>query len=428
MQRVTASIITIGDELLIGQVIDTNSAWIGQALNKIGVWVHRRVAVGDLWEDIWSSLEEETLKSDVVIITGGLGPTADDITKPLLTKFFGGQLITHPLALENVKNIFARYNRPMLEVNLKQAEVPDNCQVMLNSRGTAPGMQFEKDGKLFFSMPGVPYEMQGMMEQHVIPVIQQKFKLSQVLHRTLTTMGLGESFLAERLSEFELGLPQNIKLAYLPGQTLVRLRLTQQVSPTNADTSPQIESLFQQLKALVMDILVTSKDQSVPEAVSQLLLQYGKQVATAESCTGGYLAQELTAIPGASAYFHGGIVSYDNAVKESILQVPQSILEAHGAVSEPVVTHMAQQVLQLMKADYALAVSGILGPTGGTPEKPIGTVWIAACSATNVQTRLFHFRYDRIRNREATASNAFNLLRQLIVEENSNRGFSDLQT
>lgn len=415
MQRITASIITIGDELLIGQVIDTNSAWIGQQLGKIGVWVQSRIAVGDIWSDIWQALDQETSKSDVIIITGGLGPTADDITKPLLTEYFQGKLIIDPASLENVKKIFARFNRPMLEVNNRQAEVPDVCTVMLNSRGTAPGMQFEKDGKLYFSMPGVPFEMQGMVESSVLPVLQKRFGLSPIEHRSLTTIGLGESFLAERLREFEANLPPSIKLAYLPGAQLVRLRLTERILP---GTLSRIEARFHELKALVPDIMVTDEDISVAEAISKLLLNHHKTLTTAESCTGGYLAELLTSIPGASGFFPGAIVSYDNSIKEQLLRVPEDILEQHGAVSEEVVILMAENTRKIMHADYAIAVSGILGPTGGSPEKPVGTVWIAVASEKSLKTRLFNFRYDRIRNREATASNGFNLLRQLIEEEN----------
>lgn len=412
MQHISASILTIGDELLIGQVIDTNSAWIGQQLNSIGVWVQRRVAVGDSYNAIWTAIDQEVAVSDIIIITGGLGPTADDITKPLLNEYFGGHLKTDPQALENVKNIFARYNRPLLEVNIKQAEVPDNCLIMQNARGTAPGMQFEKDGKLFFSMPGVPFEMQGMVTTYVLPAIIQKFQLSKVQHRSLTTMGIGESFLAERLQSFEKQLPATTKMAYLPGASLVRLRLTEQ--PGQA--SSQIQQQFEILRQLVSDILVTDEDEDIAVAISRLLIRNGKSVTTAESCTGGYIASLFTAIAGASAFFPGSIISYDNVVKANLLQVPELIIETHGAVSEEVVRLMATNVLKVMKTDYSVAVSGILGPDGGSPEKPVGTVWIAVANKNKIKTQKCQFQYDRLRNREATANNALNLLRQLIQE------------
>ena len=422
MQRVTATILTIGDELLIGQVIDTNGAWLGQALNNIGVWVTRRIIIGDQREAIWQALDEATAASDIIIITGGLGPTKDDLTKPILNEYFGGQLVLHEPSLEIIKAIFSKSNRPMLDVNIQQAAVPDVCQVMLNTRGTAPGMQFERDGKLYFSMPGVPYEMKGLTETYVLKAIREQFRLGEVLHRTMTTMGLGESFVAERLKDFEADLPANIKLAYLPGHQAVRLRLTEQIEP---GLSAGIDGYFQQMKVRLQDILVTDEDISFPEVIAGLLTQYSKTIATAESCTGGYLAAQLTALEGASAYLLGSVVSYDNAIKEKLLKVPREILDIHGAVSEEVVILMAKGARTLIEADYSIAVSGILGPAGGTEEKPVGTVWIAAASRDQVVTRLCQFRYDRMHNREATSLQAFNLLRKLIEAENQSTGFSN---
>jgi len=415
MQRITATILTIGDELLIGQVIDTNGAWLGQALNNIGVWVARRVILGDQWDAIWQALDEASADSDIIILTGGLGPTNDDITKPLLNAYFGGKLILHEPSLKIIEGIFSRSNRPMLEVNIKQAEVPDICTVMLNPRGTAPGMQFEKNGKLYFSMPGVPFEMQGLTENHVLKAIREKFNLGQVLHRTMTTMGLGESFVAERLRSLENELPEWIKLAYLPGHQAVRLRLTENLQTGQRSV---IDDYFNRMKETLRDILVMDKDISMAEMIAELLIKYGKTVTTAESCTGGYLAAQLTAISGASAYIHGSVVSYDNQIKENLLHVPREILDSKGAVSEEVVTCMAKEVRRLMEADYSVAVSGILGPTGATEHKPVGTVWIAVASKEQVITKLCRFRYDRLHNREATYMQAFNLLRKLIEAEN----------
>lgn len=420
MQRITATILTIGDELLIGQVIDTNGAWLGQALNNIGVWVARRVTVSDKWEAIWQALDQASQDSDVILITGGLGPTKDDLTKPLLNEYFGGKLVLHEPSLKIIEGIFSRSNRQMLDVNIKQAEVPDVCTVMLNPRGTAPGMQFEKNGKLYFSMPGVPFEMKGLTENYVLKAIQDKFELGQVLHRTMTTIGLGESFVAERLSTLENALPDRIKLAYLPGHQAVRLRLTETLPPGQ---KAAIDDYFVQMKESLSDILVTDQDISFAELIADLLLKYGKTVTTAESCTGGYLAAQLTAISGASAYIHGSVVSYDNRIKENLLRVPKQILDAYGAVSEQVVEHMASNVRKLMQADYSIAVSGILGPTGGTQLKPVGTVWIAAASEAQVVTKLCRFRYDRLHNREATSLQAFNLLRKLIEAENQTPEF-----
>ena len=415
MQSVLATIITIGDELLIGQTIDTNSAWMAQELNKIGVWVHRRVAVGDVWKDIWQSLDEESKLSDIILITGGLGPTAHDITKPLLCQYFGGKLIVDPGALQNVTTIFEKLKRPLLERNLKQAEVPDVCTVIPNRRGTAPGMRFEKNGKVFVSMPGVPHEMKGMMLQDVLPNLQQRFQLLPIVHRTLLTAGIGESFLAERITEFESNLPSNIKLAYLPNYGMVKLRLS--AHGNDAKTIAELEALFDMLKQQVSDVMVIDEDISLSEAIGRLLVSGKKSMATAESCTGGYISQLITSIRGSSRYFKGAVVSYDNQVKMDLLQVSAQTLETAGAVSEETVIQMVKGTLDQLKTDYALATSGIMGPDGGSELKPVGTVWVAVGNKHKVRTHQFHFRFDRQRNIEMTAQNALNMLRKLIVED-----------
>lgn len=414
MRPVLATIITIGDELLIGQTIDTNSAWMAQELNKIGVWVHRRVAIGDVWKDIWQSLDEESKLSEIILITGGLGPTADDITKPLLCQYFGGKLVINEEALQNVKTIFEKLNRPLIERNIKQAEVPDVCTVLQNRRGTAPGMWFEKDGKIFVSMPGVPHEMKGMMLNDVLPALQKRFQLSPIVHRTLLTAGVGESFLAERIKDFESSLPSNIKLAYLPNYGMVKLRLS--ATGNDAKTIAELEALFDMLKQQVADVMVIDEDITLQEAVGRLLKSKNKTMATAESCTGGYIAHLVTSIRGSSNYFKGSVVSYDNEVKENLLHVSRQTLEAVGAVSEETVIEMIKGTLQSLKTDYALATSGIMGPDGGTTEKPIGTVWVAVGNREKVRTHQFHFRFDRQRNIELTAHNALNMLRKLILE------------
>jgi nicotinamide-nucleotide amidase len=414
MRPVLATIITIGDELLIGQTIDTNSAWMAQELNKIGVWVHRRVAIGDVWKDIWQSLDEESKLSEIILITGGLGPTADDITKPLLCQYFGGKLVVNEEALQNVKTIFEKLNRPLIERNLKQAEVPDVCTVLQNRRGTAPGMWFEKDGKIFVSMPGVPHEMKGMMLNDVLPALQQRFQLSPIVHRTLLTAGVGESFLAERIKDFESSLPSNIKLAYLPNYGMVKLRLS--ATGNDAKTIAELEALFDMLKQQVADVMVIDEDITLQEAVGRLLKSKNKTMATAESCTGGYISHLITSIRGSSNYFKGSVVSYDNEVKENLLHVSRQTLETTGAVSEETVIQMIKGTLQSLKTDYALATSGIMGPEGGTTEKPVGTVWVAVGNREKVRTHQFHFRFDRQRNIELTAHNALNMLRKLILE------------
>jgi len=414
MRPVLASIITIGDELLIGQTIDTNSAFMAQELNKVGISVHRRLAIGDVWKDIWQSLDEESKLSNIILITGGLGPTADDITKPLLCQYFSGRLIVDEAALNNVKIIFEKLNRPLLERNLKQAEVPDVCTVLQNKRGTAPGMWFEKDGRIFISMPGVPHEMKGMMLNDVLPMLQTKLQLLPIVHRTLLTAGIGESFLAERIKEFESSLPTNIKLAYLPNYGMVKLRLS--ATGNDAKTIAELEALFDMLKQQVSDVMVIDEDISLQEAVGRLLISKNKTVATAESCTGGYISHLITSIRGSSNYFKGSVVSYDNEVKENILNVSHQTLETMGAVSEDTVVQMIKGTLHNLKTDYALATSGIMGPDGGTNDKPVGTVWVAVGNREKVRTHAFHFRFDRQRNIEMTAHNALNMLRKFILE------------
>lgn len=413
-----ASIITIGDELLIGQTIDTNSAFIAQELNRIGIWVRRRLAVGDVYNDIREALDEERKQSSLIILTGGLGPTADDITKPLLCDYFGGKMVTDPGVLEHVKYLFEKIYRrpgPILERNLRQAEVPDVCTVLHNARGSAPGMWFEADpDRVFISLPGVPHEMRGLMEDEVIPRLLKRFPLPAIVHRTAFTAGVGESIIAERLIDFEASLPAYIKLAYLPSYGMVRLRLTSQ-GPDRETVENELVPFFDKLKQRVQDVLVTDTDEGLEIVTGKLLLSMGKTVGTAESCTGGYIAHLITSVAGSSAYYKGSVVSYANAIKEKILGVPAETLAAHGAVSEQTVIAMAQGARRVLGTDYALATSGIMGPDGGTPEKPVGTVWIAVAGADHTATLLLNLRFDRARNIAQTAAQALNFLRKFIL-------------
>jgi nicotinamide-nucleotide amidase len=417
-QTINASIITIGDELLIGQTIDTNSAWMAEELNKIGVWVKRRVAVGDVWDDIWNALDEESKKVDIILVTGGLGPTADDITKPLLCKYFGGKLVVNEQVLAHVKYLFEKIFRragPILERNLKQAEVPDNCTVLMNDRGTAPGMWFEKNKKIFISLPGVPHEMKGLMKKEVLPKLQQHFELPFILHQTFLTYGMGESFLAEKIKDWEKQLPGHIKLAYLPHYGNVRLRLT----GTGNDKNKLEEELKEQskiLKPLIQEWLVIDDDMTIQQVVAKIFKERKQTLATAESCTGGFIAHLLTMDAGASNYFKGTIVAYDNKVKENILNVSPDTIKTVGAVSEETAKEMVKGVIQRLKSDYALATSGIMGPDGGSEQKPVGTVWIAVGNHKKTEAQQFHFRFDRLRNIEQTAHTALNLLRKFILE------------
>lgn len=414
MQQVFASIITIGDELLIGQVVDTNSAFIAQRLNSIGISVKRRVAVGDTWDDIWNALDEESKYASVILITGGLGPTADDITKPLLCRYFDGKLMMNAEALENVERIFQLLDKPLTERNRKQAEVPDTCMVIQNKRGTAPGMWFIKNNIIFVSMPGVPYEMQGMMQDEILPRLKEHKKLPFIIHKTLLIVGIGEGALADLIASWEERLPDYIKLAYLPNYSMVRLRLSA-VGSEKEKIEKAIANEFEKLQILVKDYLVTNEDEPIERVIGKLLLQRNETMATAESCTGGYIAHLLTSTAGASAYFDGGIISYSNEVKKNILGVDYTSLMDKGAVSEQVVVEMAKGALHRLKTTYAVAVSGIMGPGGGTKEKPVGTVWVAVGNSQTVITQKFHFRFDRQRNIELTAVNALNLLRTFIM-------------
>lgn len=416
MEKITASIITIGDELLIGQVVDTNSAWMAGELIKAGIWVNHRVAVGDIWNDIWKVLDEESRSAHIILITGGLGPTADDITKPLLCEYFGGKMIVDEAALANVKNIFENIlKRQMLERNLQQAEVPDCCTVIQNKRGTAPGMWFEKAGRIFVSMPGVPNEMKGMMSDDIIPLLLKHFTLPFIMHKTLLTAGIGESFLAEHIKDFEASLPGHIKIAYLPNYGMLRLRLTSS-GENKKELEKELYNKFDVLKHLVAEWMVIDDDKTMQEAIGKLLLSKNKTIGTAESCTGGYIAHLITTVPGSSAYYKGSVVSYANETKKNVLHVNSQTLETVGAVSEETVCQMAKGALELLDTDYIIATSGIMGPDGGTPEKPAGTVWMAVGTKKKIIAQKFYFRFDRIRNIELTATYALNMARKSIIE------------
>lgn len=420
-QKINASIITIGDELLIGQTIDTNSAFIAQELNKIGVWVKRRVAVGDVYEDIWKALDEEKRHSQIIIITGGLGPTADDITKPLLCKYFGGKMIVDQNVLKHVHYLFEKVYRrpgPILDVNLKQAEVPDVATVLHNARGSAPGMLFTQaingENRIFISLPGVPHEMKGLMTDEVIPLLPSYFKMPVILHRTAFTSGQGESMLADSIKDFEAALPAHIKLAYLPAFGMVRLRLTS-TGDNKEHLEKELNGLFETLKVQVKDFLVTDEDENMQTVIGQLLKQKGMTMGTAESCTGGYIAHLITTIPGSSAYYNGSIVTYANDLKKNILGVSGDTINANGAVSEETVIEMAKGAIPRLGVDFVVATSGIMGPDGGSEAKPVGTVWIAVASKDQVATRQLNLRFDRERNIRQTAHMALDFLRRFIL-------------
>jgi nicotinamide-nucleotide amidase len=415
MQEVNASIITIGDELLIGQTIDTNSAFIAQQLNSIGIWVKRRVAIGDDAAQILQALKEQSSDCSVIIITGGLGPTADDITKPTLCTYFNSRLIEDQGVKEHVTAIFAALGRPLLERNLKQAEVPEACTVLHNSRGTAPGMWFEKEGVIYVSLPGVPHEMKGLITGSVLPRLQERLLLPALAHRTLLTGGAGESTIADRLEGFEAALPSFIKLAYLPAYGMVRLRLTARGESMERIEQPLIER-FHALQALVSEWLLATEDLPLAEVIRRKLVQRGQTLSTAESCTGGNIAQQLTSMPGSSAMYQGSVVAYANSAKEKLLGVSPQVLNEKGAVSEETVRAMASGALEVFGTDFALATSGIMGPDGGSAEKPVGTVWIAVAGKQAVKAQRFHFRFDRSRNIELATQTALMLLYRFLLE------------
>ena len=415
--QVNAAIITIGDELLIGQTIDTNSAYIASELNKIGIWVKKRVAVGDVKEEILETLQLQSKDCKLIIITGGLGPTADDITKPALCEYFDAKLRVDEGALQNVKDIFTRLNRPiMIERNLKQAEVPDNCIVLPNKRGTAPGMWFEKNEVVYISLPGVPHEMIGIMENAVLPKLKEHFTLPVIIHKTLFTMGQGESLIAEALKEFEKKIPGHIKLAYLPNYGAVKLRLTG-MSDNEKNLTTELNTLFGEMKIILKDWVVADENITLQEVVAKLLEKHKLFVATAESCTGGYLAHLFTSRSGSSTSFKGGVVSYANEAKEHVLGVQHNTIVTKGAVSEETVAEMLSGIIDTMNVDYAIATSGIMGPDGGTQQKPVGTVWIGVANKRNKKIANHFFRFDRKRNIELTANTALNMLRRFILEE-----------
>jgi nicotinamide-nucleotide amidase len=402
---------------MIGQVTDTNSTWIAQQLNIEGIWVRKRVAVGDDRNEIRHALDEESVASKIILITGGLGPTADDITKPLLCEYFGMKLVTNEQVLKHVKHLFENiFKRPFTDINRKQAEVPDGCTVIHNARGTAPGMWFEKNGVIYVSMPGVPHEMKGMMTTNVLPMLRNKITTGTILHKTLLTAGIGESALAEHIKEWEESLPGYLKLAYLPNYGMVRLRITGTGGNAKA-LDDEMQHYFNRLVALVDKWLVTTEDKTMVQVVSNILKEKKKKLVTAESCTGGYIAHLITSEPGSSQIFNGSVVSYANDVKQDILHVDGHTLRQYGAVSEETVTQMVKGAVKELKADYGLATSGIMGPDGGTEEKPVGMVWVAVGNEQRVVTQLFNFRFDRSRNIEMTAVQALNLLRKFMSED-----------
>lgn len=402
MAQTKATIITIGDELLIGQTIDTNSAWIAQALNNIGIEVYRRVAIADNEEEMQDALDTALQTSDIVLITGGLGPTSDDLTKPFLCKYFNAQLIVDEKVLAHVKQLFAIRNRPFLEINAKQAEVPDAATVLYNEVGTAPGMLFEKDKKWIISMPGVPFEMKGIMSNEVIPRLQKSFTNNTVVHKHLITSGEGESFIAETLKEFETQLPSYIKLSYLPTPGMVKLRLTG-TGDNHADIADKLTSLQKQIADILGDIVIAWSDIPMEQILSTALLANNATISLAESCTGGYIAHLLTQIQGSSNYFDGAVVPYHSEHKNSVVGVAKDTLDKYSAISEEVAIELADKTREIFNTDYCLSVTGQLSFGGEDEHIPKGVVWMAVAGAKGIKTKKFQFHYGRMLNKELSA-------------------------
>ncbi len=412
-----AEIITIGDELLIGQVIDTNSAWLGQQLSQNGIQVKQITSISDDAKHIVSALDEAKKRADIILITGGLGPTKDDITKNTLKEYFKMEWRTDEEVLQNVFEIFKRFGKETTEINKLQAQVPDKCIALNNKNGTAPGMWFDVDGKIFVSMPGVPYEMKGIMTESVLPMLRKKFGLPTIIHKTILTQGIGESMLAEKIEKWEdaLGVDK-IKLAYLPSPGIVRLRLSMEGNEKD-EMMKVINRKVEEVMPLIKKNIFGYDNDTLEKVVGDLLKKENRTLSTAESCTGGLVAHMLTSVPGSSEYFSGSIVSYSYDVKTIELNVSKKMLEQFGAVSEETVKQMALGVRERLKTDYSIAISGIAGPDGGTLDKPVGTVWIAVAKEGFVFAKRFQFGDNRERNILRSSISALAMLRKMMIGE-----------
>ena len=407
-------IITIGDEILIGQIVDTNSAWMAQKLNDEGINVRQIISISDDPAHIAETFAESAKKVNIILITGGLGPTKDDKTKDTICKYFKTRLKSNPSVLKNIEQLLSRRGIALNRLNRDQALVPESSKVFQNKLGTAPGLLLEKDGCTFIFMPGVPYEMKYLMEFEVLPYLSNHFQTSTIFHRTVLTQGLPESMLAEKISDWEDALPDYIKLAYLPSPQGVRLRLSardRELATMKSEVELQISCLQQLIQANIYGF----DEESPAESIGKTLAEKGWTISTAESCTGGAIARLITENPGSSVYFKGSVVAYSNEVKSKILGVGEDTLIQHGAVSREVVETMALQACQLLNTDFAIATSGIAGPGGGTAEKPVGTVWIAVAFRGNITSQLYNFGNDRERNIARTSQTALFMLRKLIM-------------
>jgi nicotinamide-nucleotide amidase len=392
---IKATIITIGDEILIGQIVDTNSVSIAKHLNKAGITVAEKLSIGDDAAQIEATLKRAHTQSQIVIITGGLGPTKDDITKHTLARIFSSELAMDEAVAEHVERLLAKRGIAFNELNRSQALVPECCTVLFNHHGTAPGMWFDEGEHVTISLPGVPFEMEHLMEDEVMPRLRARYALHANIHRTMITSGIAESILAERIAGWEDALPKDVKLAYLPSPNIVRLRLSTYDSSDGEATRRKIDSLFEQLYKIIPDNIVGFEDASVQQLVHDMLTQRGQTLAVAESCTGGVIASRFTAMAGSSAYLLAGVVSYSNESKHDILGVNYDDIMRYGAVSEQVAIQMAEGVRNVSGADYAIATTGIAGPSGGSEAKPVGTVWMAVATPHGTIARMRNCGTDR---------------------------------
>ena len=402
-------LLSIGDELLIGQTVNTNASWIGQEMSLIVARIIRTTVISDTTDAIINALEGIDEKTDCIIITGGLGPTKDDITKHTLCSFFNTSLEVNLPTLKKIEDYFLKRNRPMLETNIQQAELPLNCVILNNSYGTASGMWFEEKGKIFISLPGVPYEMKGIITEEVIPRLKEKFTLNSIYHKTALTQGIGESFLAEKIDAWENSLhARNLNLAYLPSPGIVKLRITSYRGEQDKET---IDEYFDELKKLIPESIFGFENDSLPKVIGRLLLEKKLSIGTVESCSSGLLASQICSVSGASDYYMGSLLTYSNELKNKLADVSQETLQKYGAVSEEVVKEMAIGGRKKLGVDCCISTSGIAGPTGGTAEKPIGLVWIAIALPTKTLVRKFQFGDNRERTIQMTVSSALNYLR-----------------
>jgi nicotinamide-nucleotide amidase len=427
----TAYIVTVGDEILIGQITDTNAAWMAQQLNFQGIRVVGKTSVGDIHEEIIETIRYALTKADLVLMTGGLGATKDDITKKAIADFLGVEMVWHQDTYDRMDYFFKKINREVTDINKNGCFMPENALILKNNKGLAPAMWFDipnisfkgkntegsfQNNKILVSMPGVPYEMQHLMSDRVLPKLKSSFPMSPIVHRTILTAGEGETMLAEKLVDFEDRLPNHVKLAYLPSLGTVRLRLTARGEDEN-QLNKDVDALKIELESIIKPAVAGYDNDTMPVVVGEMLKARGLRIASAESCTGGYLAHLLTSVAGSSAYFEGSVIAYSYDLKESLLDVSHETLMNLGAVSEECVREMVKGAVKRVGVDLAVAVSGIAGPGGETTEKPVGTIWLAVGDGENIMTTKLGIDRGRLKNIEYAANVGLNLIRKYLLAQ-----------